>query len=219
MSDQKNNGPEGQSDNQSQQDRPQTNSTNSAGSSITKLLEFLLSLPGAAQISEMVTKNFLPIGISSLVGIGIGIGTGKLLPSAPDSGQQNKLGTTTSSAIPSKPPSAERVTSYREQKIDMNEVCENPKVYKLDERIISDKSFRTGQPILANDGRERIWPVFRWECQYTVLNQLGSAGLDLDKFCQTYFSNKKYYASFHNYEDPKSYYCVDSKVPAPVKAP
>lgn len=196
MSDQKNNGSEDQNDNQSRQDRPQDNPTHSAGSSITKLLTVLLSLPGAPQFFEWVTKHFLLIGISSLVGIGIGIGaTGRFFQPAWGSGQQKSKPRPPSDLLP----------------IDLNEVCKHPKYYDL-KKGTNYQNITPGSPTQLSDDKEKTLPVYRWRCQYLESGDHNTklAGLNLNLFCQNYY-NKKFYSFYLHYDDPESWYCVKPK--------
>jgi hypothetical protein len=195
MSDQKNNEPVEQKNNQSQRDRFQVNSTNSTGSSITKLLEFLLRLPGAAQTAEVVTKNFLAISISSLVGIGIGIGTRNILPLPPWFGKPPEI---TSSIDPSW------------LHIDMNIVCQNPKYYGLKKGEKTPSIAAATAVENNNDGK--TWPVYSWKCRY--LDKMDSntpkyVGLDLNLYCKTNAPGQNFAANYLHYNDSKSWYCVN----------
>ena len=109
--------------------------------------------------------------------------------------------------------SSEEETS---EKIDINQVCQEPKTYQNRLKINQQK----GDFILKREAillkTKDIWPVFRWQCQYTYRlkedeggfseSYTKSIGLDLNAYCKERFPEKPH-ASHQHYNDPYSLYC------------
>ena len=102
-------------------------------------------------------------------------------------------------------------------KIDMNHVCKFLKKENEQFREILKKKFNNQEikdisirAILRNtEEYKNTWPVFRWACEAeTEEGVTAKLGIALDEFCKEFGGGYISKASFKNYEDENSWYCV-----------
>lgn len=134
------------------------------------------------------------------------------------------------------PESSLTYMAYEEQRIiksDFAEVCENEDHYldKLKRQNITKESHHINPLGVEYRGdaaeNKSVYPVFRWKCVFqTKLKEQEDSkdevkyagdtystiytGISMDEFyCQTHFTSKKLTkATYHDYNDPNSWYCT-----------